>query len=277
MSKIILITGAARGFGRAFAEEAVSRGDLVIAGLRRPNDDPFFRQPSVHAVSMDVTDQAEVNTAVKKGADHFGGLDIVLNNAGYGMSGAFEETSDEELHRLMETDYYGVVSVTRAALPILRQARRGTILSIASQGGLMGYAGSSAYCSAKFAVVGLMEVLHQELAPFGIKVAAVCPGAFRTDFRAATSMVYPVTHNPAYDGTPSHEVQRFLQDNTHNQAGDPHRAARFLFDFLERAKELPSRILIGRDCCRQVKDDLKAQIAAIERYEAAASDTDFTE
>ena len=141
----------------------------------------------------------------------------------------------------------------------------------------MGYAGSSAYCSAKFAVVGLMQVLHQELASFGIEAAAVCPGAFRTDFRDSSSMVYPKAKVAAYDGTASHQVQKFLQDNTHNQAGDPHLAAKFLFDFLETGKKLPGRILIGKDCCKQVKDDLKEQIASIESYEEASAKTNFAE
>lgn len=277
MNKVCLITGAGRGFGRAFAEEAVSRGDFVIAGIRRPTDDEFFRRPDVYTVKMDVTNKEEVEAAVKKGTAHFGHLDVLLNNAGFGMSGAFEETSDEELRRLMETDYYGVVNVTRAVLPIFHKQQKGTILSIASQGGLMGYAGSSAYCSAKFAVVGLMQVLHQELASFGIEAAAVCPGAFRTDFRDSSSMVYPKAKVAAYDGTASHQVQKFLQDNTHNQAGDPHLAAKFLFDFLETGKKLPGRILIGKDCCEQVKDDLKEQIASIESYEEASAKTNFAE
>lgn len=275
MEKVWFITGANRGFGRAFAEAAVARGDKVIAGMRKlPADDPFYEQDAVLAVRADVTRADEVRQAAADGAAHFGRIDILFNNAGYGMSGAFEETSDEELRRLMETDYFGVVHTTRAVLPYMRQQERGMILNIASQGGLMGFPGSSAYCSAKFAVVGLSLVLREELAPFDIQVAAVCPGSFRTEFRSASSMKFPQGKLAAYEGNAAHQAAQFLAENTHNQSGDPQKAAQFLCQIID-GDNLPARILIGKDCCQQVKADLHDQLQDIKRYEQAASRTVF--
>ncbi len=275
MDRVWLITGANRGLGRAFAEEALKQGDQVIAGSRHiQDDDIFYQQKNVFGVQLDVTKPEEVSQAVTDGINHFGHIDILVNNAGFGMSGAFEETSDAELRRLMETDYFGVVAVTREVIPYMRGKHSGIILNVASQGGLMGFTGSSAYCSAKFAVVGLSEVLHTELEPFGIHVASICPGSFRTDFRDASSLQQPVSQLEAYKATGAHEAAKFLKENNHMQAGDPAKAARFLYRILQR-ENLPSRILIGESCCTQVKTDLQNQLREIESYEADSSQTDY--
>jgi NAD(P)-dependent dehydrogenase (short-subunit alcohol dehydrogenase family) len=275
MNNVWLITGARRGFGRAFAEEAVRHGDYVIAGLRSwDKKDPFFQNDHVLPVSMEVTSQEAVRAAVDKGLETWGRIDVLVNNAGFGMSGAFEETADSDLRNLMETDYYGVVNVIRAVLPHMRQAGKGKILNISSQGGLMGFTGSSAYCSAKFAVVGLSQVLRSELSDFGIEVCAVCPGSFRTDFRDPSSLHEPSLSLAAYEGSRARSAARFLHDNTHNQAGDPAKAAAFVYAMVSRGN-LPSRLLIGRDCCRQVKEDLRKQLEEIESYEEMSSQTDF--
>ena len=275
MDQVWFITGAGRGFGRAFAEEAVKRGDRVIAGLRHlPDGDPFFRQEAVLPLHLDVTDPETIRGAVEEGLAHFGRIDVLINNAGFGLSGAFEETSDSDLRSLFETDYFGVVNVTREVLPVMRGQNSGVILNVASQGGLMGYAGSSAYCAAKFAVVGLSEVLRQELAPFHIEVSAVCPGSFRTDFRKPGSMREPSLKVDAYDGTAVRRAGDFLHANRNNQAGDPKKAAVFLCDMVEKGY-LPSRLLIGAKCCADVRDMLKEQLENIASYEAASAQTDF--
>ncbi|MGN0837717.1 MAG: SDR family NAD(P)-dependent oxidoreductase [Pyramidobacter sp.] len=277
MNRVWFITGAGRGFGRAFAAEAVRRGDSVIAGIRHiSSDDPFFRQERVFPVRVDVTKPEEIHEAVEKGTARFGRIDVLVNNAGYGLTGAFEETSEDELRQLMETDYFGTAAVVREVLPLMRARKSGIILNMSSQGGLMGFSGSSAYCSAKFAVVGLSLVLRAEAAPFGIQVAAVCPGSFRTDFREAASMRTASKSLSAYDGTAVRKAGQFLKNNRHNQSGDPARAAAFLYEMTERG-ELPARILIGGTCCEQVREDLKKQLADIESYEKYASQTDFTD
>lgn len=173
MSQNWLITGAGRGFGRAFVKAAAESGAEVYAGVRHvPEGDPLFSSPHVHPLIFDVTKPGEVNAAVEKALGGAGHIDVLINNAGFGMSGAFEEMSDGELRSLMEADYFGVVNVTRAILPSMRSRRSGTILNVASQGGLMGFTGSSAYCSAKFAVVGLSAALAHGTA--GIRHPRFC-------------------------------------------------------------------------------------------------------
>lgn len=277
MSRVWLITGSNRGLGRAFAKSAVRGGDRVIAATRHIDpDDPFYQSEGVLPVRMDVTDAEEVREAVRNGVDRFGRIDVLINNAGYGISGAFEEVSDESLRRLFETDYFGVVNVTRAVLPVMRRQGGGKILSVASQAGVMGFLGSSAYCSAKFAVVGLTQALRAELEPFGIQVSVICPGAFRTDFRDGSSMVFSDQRVADYEGSSVHKTTQFLKDHNHKQAGDPDKAAEFVRS-LVLGESLPRRILVGKDCCVAVKDDLEQQIAEIGGYFDASSRTDFAE
>jgi NAD(P)-dependent dehydrogenase (short-subunit alcohol dehydrogenase family) len=275
MSQVWFITGAGRGFGLAFAREVVRRGGKVIAGMRHlPLDNDFFTDEHVLPVKMDVTKPEEIRQAVELGIKKFGSIDVLVNNAGFGLSGAFEETTDADLRNLFETDYFGVVNVTRAVLPYMRSHHKGLILNVSSQGGLMGFAGSSAYCAAKFAVVGLTEVLRLELAPFGIEAASVCPGSFRTDFRKGSSMHKPSARLADYDGTSARAAGNFLQANQDNQKGDPHKAAVFLCDMVAGGN-LPSRILIGPQCCSDVKALLEKQLQDIQTYEDAAGRTDF--
>ena len=204
MNRVWMITGAGRGLGHAFAEEAVKNGEKVIATVRKIND----------------TDE-EVAAAVDAGIRKFGRIDVLINNAGFGMSGAFEEVSDEELRTLMETNFFGVTNVTRAVLPTMRKQGGGMILTVSSQAGAMGFLGSSAYCSSKYAVVGLSEALSMELAPFGIQVASILPGSFRTDFRDSSSMKHAKISLAAYEGSAVHAARDFLEANNHKQEGDP--------------------------------------------------------
>lgn len=275
MSKVWFVTGSNRGLGRAFATEALSRGDRVVAGARHVDAaDPFYDNDEVLGVELDVTRQDQVEAAVAAAIERFGRIDVLANNAGFGMSGAFEEATDAELRNLFDTDFFGLVDVTKAVLPHMREQRSGMILNVSSQGGLMGFTGSSAYCSAKFAVVGLTMALVPELEPFGIQVSVVCPGSFRTDFRDPSSMHHPATSLDAYDGSPVHAARDFYAEHTHDQVGDPAKAARFVADVVDSGR-LPKRLLVGELCCRQVREDLSAQIEEIGTYEAASSQTDF--
>lgn len=277
MSKVWFITGSNRGLGRAFAEEVLSRGNAVVAGARKVDvTDTFYDNERVLGVELDVIEQEQIAVAVAAAIERFGRIDVLVNNAGFGMSGAFEEATDAELRELFDTDYFGLVNVTKAVLPEMRAQGSGMILNVSSQGGLMGFTGSSAYCSAKFAVVGLTMALIPELAPFGIQASVVCPGSFRTDFRDASSMRHPAASLAVYDGGPVHAAAQFLKENNHKQAGDPAKAAKFVADVVESGK-LPKRLVIGELACEQVRDDLQAQLAEIATYEAASSQTDFDE
>ncbi len=275
MSKVWMITGSNRGLGRAFAREAASRGENVVACARHVDPaNSFYDQPNVLGVALDVTNVDQIKAAVVTALEHFGRIDVLVNNAGFGMSGAFEEATNQELRNLFDTDYFGLVNVTKAVLPTMRAQHSGMILNISSQGGLMSASGSSAYNSAKFAVVGLSCSLAAELQQFGIQVSAVCPGSFRTDFRDPSSMHHPAANLDAYNDSSAHAAAHFLAENNHMQQGDPVRAAKFVADVVESGK-LPKRLLIGKTCCAQVLDDLADQIKEIVSYQDASSQTDF--
>ena len=275
MSKVWLITGAGRGLGRAFVQEAVNNGDQVIAGIRKHDEsDMLMKSENVLPVIMDVTKTDEIKSAVEKAVTEFSRIDVLINNAGFGMTGAFEEATDEELRFLIETNYFGTANVIREVLPIMRKQKSGMILNISSQAGAMPFLGSTAYCSAKFAVVGLSESLGLELEPFGIQVAAVLPGAFRTDFRDASSMKQPAKMMPEYEGTLVRTGRLSLSDNNYKQEGDPAKAAAFLYKIVESGK-LPRRILIGKNCCEGVKKYLSERIDEIDSYISDSSLTAF--
>ena len=277
MDRVWMITGAGRGLGHAFTEEAIKNGDMVIATVRKVDDaDPLMKNDNVFPVIMDVTKKEDVAAAVAAGIKKFGRIDVLINNAGFGMSGAFEEVSDEELRTLMETNFFGVTNVTRAVLPTMRKQGGGMILTVSSQAGAMGFLGSSAYCSSKYAVVGLSEALSMELAPFGIQVASILPGSFRTDFRDSSSMKHAKASLEAYEGSSVHAARDFLAANNHKQEGDPAKAAAFLYSIIESGK-LPKRILIGKKCCEDVKAYLEERISEIDSYLGKSSQTDFDE
>ena len=252
--------------GRAFVQEVVKQGDSVIAAVRKvPQEDSLFQNENVLWVIMDVTKPDEIKAAVAAGMERFGRIDYLINNAGFGMNGAFEEISDEELRTLFETDYFGVVNVCRAVIPIMRAQKSGRILNISSQAGIMGFNGGSAYCAAKFAVVGLSEALNNELNQFGIQTAAVAPGAFRTDFRDASSMHFLKNPMPEYDGTPAHTMIDWLKENNHRQAGDPGKAAAFLYK-IATGESLPQILTIGQDCNDAALAHYKQIVQEIESY-----------
>lgn len=276
MNKVWMITGAGRGLGREFAEEALRRGDSVIATVRKPLDDPFMKNEQVLQVVMDVTDPAAVESGVKAGIERFGQIDILVNNAGFGMRGTFEEVSLDELRMLFETDYFGLVSVTKAVLPYMRAKKQGMILNVSSQAGIMGFLGSTSYCSAKYAVAGLSHSLRSELSEFGIQVSVVCPGSFRTDFRDASSMKEAASVMAEYAETAAGQNRENQKLGNHKQPGDPKKAAKFLCDVVDSGT-LPSEILIGKVCCAKVREDLLRRIAEIDSYIDASSNTDFPE
>ena len=275
--KVWLITGANRGLGRAFAEEALSHGDCVIAAVRRPDPaDPFYAQENVFCVKMEVTDPEEVKEGVRLGAEHFGRIDVLINNAGFGFNAAMEEISDEELRRIVETDYFGLISVTKAVLPYMRAQKSGTILNLSSLSGMKGAAGCSAYNAVKFAVVGLSEALSEELKCWNIRVAALCPGPFRTDFRDPSSIMSAADPMPEYDGTPGHDAVIRLHEGNHKQPGDPKKAAAFVYDIVQKP-ELPVHILVGRMCLDVVTESLKKTLDEIGTYYDASAATDYDE
>lgn len=247
MSKIWLITGSSRGLGRALTEAVLAAGDRVVATARKPEQlDDLVEQygEQVRAIALDVTDADAARDAVQTALDAFGGLDVVANNAGYANSAPIEETADADFRAQLETNLFGIVNVTKAALPVFREQRSGHFLQFSSIGGRVGGTpGMGAYQTAKFAVEGFSEVLNNEVKPFGVKVTIVEPGAFRTDWGGSSMTIAPV--HPDYDETVG-AMNRYRLETDGTQAGDPAKAARAILEVVALDTP-PLRLLLGKD------------------------------
>ncbi|WP_227982519.1 oxidoreductase [Nocardia spumae] len=275
MARTWLITGASRGLGRHLTEAALAAGDRVAAGARHPEQlDELLRRyrSRLLPVRLDVTDPAAAEAAVAAVTQTFGSLDVVVNNAGYADSAPIEETAIDDFRAQIETNLFGVVNVTRAALPALRTQRSGTFVQISSIGGRVGGSpGLGAYQTAKFAVEGFSEVLANEVAPFGIRVVIVEPGAFRTDWQGASMTIHPV--GPDYEATVG-EIHRFRRDNNGSQPGDPARAARIITEVVQAA-EPPRRLLLGSDALAAARAAGRARAEETEKWAAVSVAADF--
>jgi NAD(P)-dependent dehydrogenase (short-subunit alcohol dehydrogenase family) len=265
--KTWFITGASSGFGMAFANLALERGDNVVATARNVTKLAALvaRAPDrVLAQKLDVTNAADVAPAIDAAVRRFGRIDYLFNNAGYGVVGAIEETSDSDLRALLDTNFFGAMAVTRAVLPVMRAQRSGAIVNISSMGGQMSFGGVGAYSASKFALEGMSEALAQEVAPFGIKVLIVEPGAFRTEFGAEALKHMPVM--PAYKDVLS-GMRGIMHDMNGAQPGDPAKAARAVALALESATT-PLRLQLGADSIGAVRahsEQLLKDLATWER------------
>jgi NAD(P)-dependent dehydrogenase (short-subunit alcohol dehydrogenase family) len=245
MSRTWLITGSSRGFGWELARAVLEGGDNLVATARRPGQlDELVAKygDRVRAVALDVTDAAAARAAVRTAVDEFGRLDVVVNNAGYANSAPIEEMAEDDFRAQVEANLFGVVNVTRAALPVLRAQRSGHIVQFSSVGGRVGGSpGMGAYQTAKFAVEGFSEVLNAEVKPLGIKVLIVEPGPFRTEW-STTSMVRNEV-GPDYEQTVG-EMNRMREATAATWPGDPVRAAKIIVDVVA-LDEPPLRLLLG--------------------------------
>lgn len=241
------ITGASRGFGALIAQHALLAGDAVIATARKPQDitDRLGDHPNLLALRLDVTSEEQAHQAAAEGIKRFGQIDVVINNAGFGVLGAVEETSASETERLFATNVFGVLNVTRATLPHMRRQQSGHIINISSIGGYQALAGWGVYCATKFAVEGITEALHEELAPLGIRATVVEPGFFRTDFLDEQSLIKTALELPDYDETVG-KMRRFAEGANHAQPGDPAKLAEAIWA-LVNASNPPLRLALGSD------------------------------
>ena len=197
--KTWFITGASRGIGAEIAKAVLAAGDQLIATARKKTDlNEFESNPNVLMLSLDITDEAQVQAAVAAGLERFGQIDVLVNNAGFGILGGVEETSAEEVERVYRTNVFGLLNMTRAVLPSMRQRRRGHIINLSSIGGYRSTPGWGVYSSTKFAVEGITEALHDELAPLGIHATVVEPGYFRTNFLDGSSLQKTATEIPDF-------------------------------------------------------------------------------
>jgi NAD(P)-dependent dehydrogenase (short-subunit alcohol dehydrogenase family) len=276
MPRTWLVTGSSRGFGREIVEAALKRGDRVLATARNPDqlDDLAAYGDAVVSFALDVTDSAGTRRAVDAAISSFGSLDVVVNNAGYAASAAIEEMSEESFRDQIETNLFGVVNVTKAALPIFHQQRSGHFLQFSSIGGRVGGSpGLGAYQTAKFAVEGFSEVLNAEVKPLGIKVTIVEPGGFRTDWGGSSMQTSPVGAD--YEDTVG-AMNRFRESTVSTWRGDPKRAANILVDLVD-LDEPPLRLLLGEGAVTSADRSSRERAAEAERWAAVSRSADFPE
>jgi NAD(P)-dependent dehydrogenase (short-subunit alcohol dehydrogenase family) len=273
--RVWLITGASRGIGALIAEAALADGNAVIAAGR--NVDAIAKRlgesPALLPVVLDVTDEAQAKAAVAAGLARFGRIDVLVNNAGFGLLGAVEESSDADVRRMYDTNVFGLLNVTRAVLPALRAQRAGHVINLSSLGGYRSGAGFGAYCSTKFAVEGLTEALHAELKPLGIHATVVEPGYFRTDFLDATSLTVAGAIIDDYDAT-SGNVRRIAAGLNHQQPGDPAKLAAAMITLADAATP-PLRLPLGTDALRVIAEKNAYVAEETEAWKALAQSTDF--
>lgn len=270
-----LITGASRGFGILIAEQALRAGDAVIATARNPQDitDRLGDHPNLLAVRLDVTREEEAHQAVAQGIKRFGRIDVLINNAGFGVLGAVEETSASETERLFATNVFGLLNVTRAVLPHMRAQRSGRVINISSIGGYQAYVGWGVYGSTKFAVEGISEALHQELAPLGIHATVVEPGFFRTDFLDEQSLIKTALVLPDYDETVG-KMRTFAEAANHAQPGDPLKFADAMLA-LVNAPNPPQRLALGSDTVARIEAKNRLVAQELAEWNELALSTDF--
>ncbi len=268
------ITGASSGFGKALAEYAIAKGYKVVATARRKEKLDALKATAPHQVvpiQMDVTKRTEVKNGISEAIKQLGKIDVLINNAGYGIVGALEETPEEELRQQMETNFFGAIAVTQEVLPHMRQAQNGAIVNMSSMGGNMSFGGFGAYSASKFALEGASEALAQEVGPFGITTMIVEPGAFRTDFAGDALKHMPKIE--AYD-TIVGGTRDFAKGMHNTQEGDPKKAA----EAIEKAllsENTPLRLQLGKDAVDAVKAHGEQLLADLETWREVAEGTAF--
>ena len=273
MSQVWFITGSSRGLGRALAEAVLESGARLVATARKPEQlrDLQERYPEqMRALSLDVTDPAAARQAIATAVDAFGRIDVLVNNAGYGNMGSIEDTPEDDFRAQIETNLFGVVNVTRAALPQLRKQRAGHVLQISSIGGRIGSPGIGAYQTAKWGVEGFSEVLAKEVGPLGIKVTIIEPGGFRTDWAGASMQVFE--NHPDY--TSVNELTQFVRNASGRQKGDPVRAAQIMLQ-VAAMPEPPLRLLLGADAVNYAEQADLARMASDRQWRELSLSADY--
>lgn len=275
--KVWFITGASTGFGRLLAEEVLKAGGKVVVTARKLDkvSDLETKYPeTAKALTLDVTNQAQVDAAVEQTIAKFGRVDVLVNNAGYGVVGAIEEVSAAEFMPMIETNVFGLLSVTRAFLPQLRKQRSGHILNLSSIAGVVASPGIGYYNATKFAVEGISEALAGELAPLGIKVTIIEPGPFRTDF-LGRSIVVAEKRITDYDSTAGN-MRRYFVENDGKQPGDPLRAVHAMMQVVESPAP-PLRLLLGSIALQRLRTKLGGWEKEIAEWEQVTVGADFPE
>jgi NAD(P)-dependent dehydrogenase (short-subunit alcohol dehydrogenase family) len=275
MTKIFLITGASSGLGRAFAEAALRAGHTVVGTVRKQADVDAFSQlqpGKSHARLLDVTDDEAVFRTVADIEETVGPIDVLIANAGYGHEGVFEESPMAELRAQFEVNVFGLAATVQAVLPYLRERRRGHIFGVTSMAGLITVPGTSFYQGSKYAAEGILETVGKEVAPFGVRVTAIAPGSFRTDW-AGRSMVRTARSIPDYDQVMD-PIRTHRQSASGRQLGDPEKAAEAVLRMVDEPNP-PAHLLLGSDALRLVTNGRAAVDEEIRKWAEVTRTTDF--
>lgn len=272
--KVWLITGSSRGLGRALAEAVLEAGHFLVATVRNVSSLNDLKEKYVDQIlvaELDVTNEQQAINVIKTTFDKLGRLDVIVNNAGYGNLNSIEEITMTDFRQQVETNLFGTVIVTKAALPKLREQGFGHIIQISSVGGRIGPIGRGAYAAAKWGVEGFSETLSKEVAPLGIKVTIVEPGGFRTDFAGTSATIEDGL--PAYDTTVG-KAARFQRDYSGKQPGDPRKASKAIIH-ITTVEEPPLRLLLGKDAVNGVEQNDRAKTEADKKWREISASTDF--
>lgn len=274
MSQRWLITGSARGLGRALSEAVLAAGHRLVAAAREPGQLGRLAErygDAIRPVAVDVTDPIAAEAAVRVAVDSFGGLDVLVNNAGYGNVNSVEDTEIDEFRRQIETNLFGTIIVTKAAIPVMREQRAGHIVQVSSVGGRVGAPGRAPYSAAKWGVEGFSEVLAREMALIGVKVTIIEPGGFRTDFAGSSTALSE--GRPEYDAVVG-AAARMQREYNGRQPGDPVRAAQVILK-VAAMETPPFRLPLGSDALKNIEQADRMKLEELARWRDLSVSTDF--
>ncbi len=276
MSKTWLITGISSGFGKALTEQLLAKGDTVVGTVRTEKDDikALAKQypDTLDVQHLDVTDVDEIRQVVDNAAKNHGKIDVLINNAGYGLFGAAEELSDKDINLILATDLTGSIQMIRAVIPYMRKQGGGRIIQISSYGGQVAYPGNSLYHAAKFGIEGFCESVAQEVAPFNIGVSIIEPGGARTEFRYGSAHVAKLM--PEYDDTPTHAFLKMLDPANGLAPGDPDKMASRIIETVDQ-DPAPLHVVLGSQALQATIDRLTDRLNEYKGETDLAASTDF--
>ncbi|MCY7353449.1 MAG: SDR family NAD(P)-dependent oxidoreductase [Cytophagaceae bacterium] len=273
--KVWLVTGCSTGFGQEIARAVLERGDFLVATARRLDhltDLTTQFEGQLLSLQLDITDTENVSRVVAAAVRQFGRIDVLVNNAGYGLTGAVEEATDDETRDQFDTNVFGTLRLTREVLPQMRQQGKGFIIVLSSIAGLVSAPGMGLYNGTKFALEGIFEALSHEVGPLGIRVTIVEPGAFRTKF-AGSSMKLTKSSLPDYEGTVG-KTKRFFEGLTGTQPGDPAKGAQAIVALADH-DEPPLRLMLGKAALKRVRDKLDVWQKMLDRWEPVSNSVDY--
>jgi NAD(P)-dependent dehydrogenase (short-subunit alcohol dehydrogenase family) len=273
LHKIWFITGISRGFGRELSLAALEQGDIVIGTTRKGTLDIDASSGRLHVFQLDVTQRRDVDSVMEQAWQINGRIDVIVNNAGFGLLGAVEEVEEKQARDVFETNFFGLLSVTQAALPHLRAQGSGHIINISSVGGIAGSAGYGLYCASKFAVEGLSESLASELKPLGLHVTIIEPGYFRTTFLSGDSLLRAGRNIEAYDES-SGKTRKSADERDGRQPGDPVLAAKAIIA-VTRTENPPLRLVLGADAFERVSTKLNQVAEDLKKWKSTSINTAF--